>query len=383
MGCLTATTILMPDITVRGADDLSNLETGNIAPFTYMFDASHFNTSLTSACPQISIITESAERALYPSLTTANLTTKSLGDTFKVVRVVDFLPEWRGAFDKWVKEEGAQGGVGLGRELRVDMQAAWFEFPILYDELEFTASFGRIVRFSHELRQLAAVVLYALDKKYGLEIDAAAMGVPAAEKYYGAHLRTDDDAIKASFAGYEEQSTAYLKGAQQHALSLIYLASGSAKDTKRFTKEAKSKKIAVTGKYALLEGNREFREELTQMRALTWDQQALIDFVVLLRSSHFGGTWASSFAYNIAFQRHVAVEDGGWTHSASALAVERDPVVNEEAKEEVKKEGRGEGEKVIGEGERRLREGEVWKDRVSTIYGPPKTGIWFELSMFP
>lgn len=377
-----ATTILVPEITVRG-DDLSNLETGKSVPFSYMFDTEYFKSSLTTACPQITIMTEKTQRATFPKLTITNLTAKDLGKEFKVIRVVDFLPDWRSAFNKWVKVEGAPKGFSAKEPLLVNLQATWFEFPILYDEPDFVATFGRIVRFNHDLRRLGATVLYALDKKYKLGIEPDATGIPAAEKFYGAHLRTDADAVKALFASYDEQSKAYLQGAKEHKIPFIYLASGSAGDTKRFTREARKKKIQVTTKTALLEGSKEFASEVAEMKKLTWDQQALVDFYMLLRSSMFGGTWASSFAYNIAFQRHVAVCDGSWTHSQSALDVKRDPhEEDKKAEKEVKSEMKQIQFNEM-EGNRTLNNGEVWKDKISTIYGPPKTGIWFELSMYP
>lgn len=273
-----------------------------------------------------------------------------------------------------MKEIAAVQGFSAAKPLLVRLQPAFFEFPILHDGPDFIATFGRILEFRKDLRKLAATVTYALDKKYKLGLDPDRAGVPAPKKYYGAHLRTDVDAIAASFASYEEQSSAYLKGAKEHNLPFIYLASGSAADIARFTKDAKAKSIKVTTKTALL-ADEEFKSEKEELEKMTWDQQALVDFEMLLRSSHFGGTWASSFAYNIAFQRHVAVCEGGWSHSRDALAAKR----RKRGLVEVEVEERGKEK----EAERKLNEGEDYKDSVSTIYGPPAMGIWFELSMWP
>jgi hypothetical protein len=40
------------------------------------------------------------------------------------------------------------------------------------------------------------------------------------------------------------------------------------------------------------------------MEEMTWDQLALVDYEILIRSNVFGGTWESSFAWNIAVRRH-------------------------------------------------------------------------------
>ena len=48
-----------------------------------------------------------------------------------------------------------------------------------------------------------------------------------------------------------------------------------------------------------------------QLHALTWDQQALVDFVVLLQSDFFLGVSPSSFSMTIAAKRHLATDNSG------------------------------------------------------------------------
>jgi hypothetical protein len=334
-----------------------------------MFDLEILKTTLTSACPQMRVVSHEFDLAEFPSLanSTSALTPKDLGHDFKVGRVVDFPTFWRTAFDKWLVEFGAPGGFNATSPLLVAISAAFFEFPIRYDSPEFIATFGRIVEFRADIRQIAATVLYALDKKYQLALSPGQSGIPTSKKYYGAHLRTDVDAIAASFASYEEQSTAYLNGAKKHDLPFIYLASGSKPDIERFTSDAAVMGIKVTTKNALLEGDLEYADALQEMQKLTWDQQALIDFSLLLRSSHFGGTWASSFAYNIVFKRHVVVGGGVWVHSEAAVNAKRDV----------------EGKMDLIVRNEPLEAGECYKDAINTVYGPAGMGIWFELSMWP
>lgn len=150
-----------------------------------------------------------------------------------------------------------------------------------------------------------------------------------------------------------------MKESQDKNLKLIYLACGSQSDIKRFTTQAAKLGLTVTTKYQLLESDPAYADTLEELEVLSWDQQALVDYMVMLRSSHFVGTWASSFAWNIVFRRHVAVGGGTWTHSALAL------------------------ETGVSKWKRKLREGECYRDDISTIFGPPRMGIWFELSMWP
>lgn len=63
--------------------------------------------------------------------------------------------------------------------------------------------------------------------------------------------------------------------------------------------------MAVVTKYDLLRGL-----DLEQLSNLTWDQQALVDYLVLLRSSYFMGMAESSFAWAIAVKRRVTSKTG-------------------------------------------------------------------------
>lgn len=325
-----------------------------------MFDEDYFIKSLSTACPQIHILSNVS--LLDASISTAAITPKDLGNKFKVDRVMDFAADWRSLFDKWIADFGPDFNRSM--PLLVSAEPSWFEWPILYDSALFVATFGRILRFNSTLLNLAATVVYALDEEYNLGIEPAMTGIPMKGKFYGAHLRTAKDAVAASFASYEEQSSAYLSSTTKNNLSLVYLASGSPPDIIRFMQTAAEKNIQVTTKTALLEKKAQFANTLKTLQALTWDQQALIDYMVLLRSSHFGGTWASSFSYNIVFRRHVTVGKGEWIPSASALEARGVSLRNSRSNSDIE-------------------DGACYQDGVNTVFGPPKMGIWFELSMWP
>jgi len=326
-----------------------------------MFDQGHFISMLNSACPQMLVIPHRDYLADVPSVAKAvELTPKNLGTEFKVFRVMNFAPKWRGLFEEWLPKFGAPNGFSPEKPLLISIRAPIFEFPTNYDTPGFIATYGRILRFHETVRRLAAIVLYAMDKKYELEINPAARGIPAPEKFYGAHLRTAADAAKAGFAPYEDQAAAYLEDANKHKLPVIYLACGSAPDVERFTATAAEQNISVTTKLALL-SSPEYANALEEMKALSWDQQAQIDYLILLRSSAFGGTWASSFAWNIAFRRHVVVNDGQWIPSKAAMSAKRE----------------------VGLAQRDTPGKMCYEDKINTIFGDDARGIWFELSMWP
>ncbi len=55
-----------------------------------------------------------------------------------------------------------------------------------------------------------------------------------------------------------------------------------------------------------------FKDELIELHNLSCDLQNLVDYEVLLRAGNFGGTWESSFHWNVAMRRHVVLGKGTW-----------------------------------------------------------------------
>ncbi|PVH70865.1 hypothetical protein DL98DRAFT_369132, partial [Cadophora sp. DSE1049] len=299
------TSLIIPEITAR-AEDLIGLTQGKHLPFTYMFDLDFFRQSMAFACPQMRLVTHEAE--LGADLTkTGELYPKDLGPVDPSSGSLKSTKEWRSKFDSWLDTYKPPHGFSQATPTLVLLRfnlPSLFDWPIISDSSPFIVSYGRILRFSPSILHLAATVFYALNKAHSLNLPPNATGVPQKHKFYGAHLRTDVDAAAAGFASYAEQSGTYLSAAQNNT-ALIYLASGSGTDIGHFITDAAAKNISVATKFSLLESSAEYLDALEQLKKLKWDQQALVDYVLLLRSSQFGGTGASSFSWNIAFLRHV------------------------------------------------------------------------------
>jgi hypothetical protein len=80
-----------------------------------------------------------------------------------------------------------------------------------------------------------------------------------------------------------QQATAALTTASSANFSLIYAASGDPDHLAQLTKEARDQHgFIVTTKSKLLHG-----EALEELAAMSWDQQALVDYEMLLKSSFF------------------------------------------------------------------------------------------------
>ena len=216
--------------------------------------------------------------------------------------------EWRSRFDSWLETE--VGAPSAEEPLLVILDHAFLLWPILSDPPALVRTFGRVLRSPTRVRRLAARLQHSLSVKHNIALNPQA-GIATSPSYFGMHLRTAADAVAVGWAGYDQQASAALTAASAANFSLIYAASGDPGHLAQLAKEARDQYgIVVASKTDLLRG--EDREELT---ALSWDQQALVDYEVLLRSSFFAGLQPSSFSYSIAVKRHSALmshEVGEW-----------------------------------------------------------------------
>ncbi len=121
--------------------------------------------------------------------------------------------------------------------------------------------------------------------------------------FLGVYLSTDEEDLPKTdqkAARYLTQSQLYLKQALFSNFSLIFAASEFGDDVPDFMKDASLRNITVTTKLDLLKSKD--REQL--LHGFTPDQQALVDYLVLSKSSEFAGVGHSSFAWNLALARH-------------------------------------------------------------------------------
>ncbi len=103
--------------------------------------------------------------------------------------------------------------------------------------------------------------------------------------------------------GYEEQAILYQQYATLYSLPVIYIASGNLSSTEIFTKAVSP--TAVVTKTSLLSG-----EDLSALQSMSWDRQAEVDYLVLLRASRFLGMSDSSFSWAVAIARRADGQEG-------------------------------------------------------------------------
>jgi hypothetical protein len=297
----------MPQIRTRSEKDLADIMLEH-RPFHYFFDEEHFRTTLTTHCPRITIYnnTWSIPNAKQDPFQPEKLTPKHLGsqggcDKRDLNRHSDLFGV---NFQHFLTEQAREfhldpPSLSQPRVVRLNW-GVQLEFPMHRDGPEFAATYGGLLRFRKDILELGKQTVKAM---------RAFSRSKGAEGFVGFHLRTENDALK-GWPTFDNQSSAYLREAAARNFTVAYLATGNVTEAAKFTEKARSgHDIVVTTKQDLLEG---YPDQLKALQALTWDQQALIDFIVLLASDFFLGVNPSSFSINIALKRHLRT-DGLYT----------------------------------------------------------------------
>lgn len=315
---------VMPHIIVRNPNDIYEIRTGKRKPLSHMFDEATFVDSMREFCPQMTMY-ETVED--IPNYKTSYAPLPLLPEDLP--KPADQVPktglehpeEWRGHFDAWIAQYVT---VTEENPVIIDLQRSYLQYPVYYDGEDFVQAFGRMLQFRRDTRDIAGTVLYAMNQQFKLNIKDPAKGIYD-NAYLGVHLRTEEDSQKAwpgwGFGNLDAQAKLYLDHGAKFNTTLIYVASGDRGEIDKFAVMAKNRLGATTTtKFDLLReyqiqrnakipGKTNYtapdcgKSPLETLEALTWDQQAQVDFLVMLKSSQFVGVGHSSFAWNVALRR--------------------------------------------------------------------------------
>ncbi|KAK3994188.1 hypothetical protein QBC44DRAFT_322798 [Cladorrhinum sp. PSN332] len=302
-----ASGLVLPRIRTRDTENLSELMR-EYKPFDYMFDEAHFRDNLKAACPQITLYNSNEDIPNAP-------------DPFKPVEIhpIEFgnrggcdnrelghhTGRWGKLFWEWLDKTAKEKKPPLVhpptlRHPRI-IRFQWgvlFNWPTWKDGSEFVATYGGLLRFRADILDMGRNVT-----RYMRELS------PEKGRFVGMHLRTEADAL-GSWPKYEEQAPAYLGRASKLKFEAVYLATGNETEAKKFAQTAlKDHGMKVTTKHKLLEGHPEDKKRMSEF---TWDQQALVDYVVMTEADYFLGANPSSFSMTLAMKRHLK-EDGLYT----------------------------------------------------------------------
>jgi len=304
---------VIPSIRSRSTSDLSVLDTDISLGFDYLFDQKHFKKTMKRFCPGMKVY-ESHEEVRTEQDGVAVGPLELIPDRKDRVLGNSEVAAWEGYWEKWLRNQEATNADKLSSgPIPVEFPSPLFHWPTDYDDADFVKSFGRVIQFREDTRRLAATVLWELSRKF--ELDLEPNEFMDGGMFFGAHLRTASDAAKAKWTGYEDQAANYLELAAKEHLSTIYVATGSMEDMARFSAQAwEEYQFNTTTKLDLLRG-----EDLDLLQSLSWDQQGLVDFLVMLKSSSFAGISESSFAWNIALKRHILSSDSTYMDHGQTL----------------------------------------------------------------
>ncbi|EJT78879.1 hypothetical protein GGTG_03973 [Gaeumannomyces tritici R3-111a-1] len=354
--------LVVPSMAKRNPGDVTDIETANDVPLEYLFDRQAFVRHLTAACPEMRLFDRAGDFPSYSQLAGNGRPLQLVGDEFERGRPegapLQHPREWRRRFDEWL---GGQPGVqqqqqqppSADRPVHVEIGQSFLEYPVQDDGPAFAREFGKLLPFRPDARELAARVLLALRRRCGLRsIDPTRPVSPGA--FFGAHLRLERDAVWAwspdewRFGRARDQFEEQARYAARTGLGVVYVASGNetvvdmlagfmgarrglggghgrsedgAVETRRRRRsriQARSGggdgNVTVVTKLDLLQG-----DDLALLQSLTFDQQALVDFLVMFKASAFMGVAHSSFSWNVALRRHEMSAYAGIANEGSDL----------------------------------------------------------------
>jgi hypothetical protein len=304
-----ATGLVVPQISTRSEKNLADLMLDH-REFDYFFNKQHFRTALNRYCPSIQVFDNTWDIPHFREPFQAErITPREFGprggcDSRDLNRHTDLF---RSRFEGWLNETALRFGRlprswKDPRVIRLNWGVQW-DWPVYRDGPEFVATYGGLLRFREDILELGSRTVEAMQQ---LTRTRNKVG-----RYAGFHLRTENDALR-QWPNFERQATEYLTDASAHALQTAYLATGNGTEAAKFKDRALSQHhMLVVTKYDLLQDR---PEGLKALQSLTWDQQALVDFIVLLESDFFLGVNPSSFSINVALKRHLQA-DGLFTRS--------------------------------------------------------------------
>lgn len=196
----------------------------------------------------------------------------------------------------------------LQHPVLVDIGGPMLSFRLDHEPHAFQTALGHVISFGEPIYKVAGEILYELHQrlqKLGIKSSTDSPSEINTRGFMGAHLRTAQDVTDLHWLDYNSQTEAYIAEALRRNLTLIYVSSGSPKDIIRFREEASAHGLIIVSRNDLLSD-----ADVESIPKLSWDQLALIDYTVLLRSAFFMGIDSSTFALNIAMTRRGNKQSG-------------------------------------------------------------------------
>ncbi|KAI7780688.1 hypothetical protein LA080_015847 [Diaporthe eres] len=298
----------LPTISRRSADDISNFMTSDQAGLEYLIDEHHLRRRLNEYCPKLVIhpadYEDSRIRRLPAISPVLDLHINShLQEGMPPEFAVPTAPEqWPYALDAWIESSTDGKPPSVESPVAFPLQSIMFAWPTSYDPPSLVRHFSELVRPLDDAKILAASALLIMQERFGTHIDFRTGNKPSVHvnAFVGIHLRVEKDATDYDWLSYEDQIN-YVKqrlrgrkgGSTLPAATdmpdtdkmVIYVASGDEPGIARLAEDIAP--ITVVTKNDLLP---EGTSAGAALRNMAWDQQALVDMLILEHSGYFIGT---------------------------------------------------------------------------------------------
>ncbi|KAI1872420.1 hypothetical protein JX265_005300 [Neoarthrinium moseri] len=338
--------LIVPEIIRRSDVDISVIipqskGTSRGSPLDYYFDKEYFNWTMSTACPQMKLHWSINDFWNVPMGNPIVMSINELGLTLVNGTIIENPKQFSTSFDSFF--ETRTNPKTRTWPFRVIVSQNPYAWPTAYDPPAFVRSFGRLLRYRVDARQLAASAMHTLHRQWIKPQSNLKAKAAGHHGYVGVHLRTEKDVQGTHYPQYEVQAAYYLEYIVRSPFRIAYLASGTtAEHIRAFTTRAQEFNITVLTKKDLLDP-----EELQYLKGLSWDQQAIVDFDMMLRANLMAGISESNFAWTVALKRAA---------SGGAIGGYQ-PVPREEY----------------------IR----WQDDFSTLYGHPGSQLEMQYSIWP
>ncbi|CZT53146.1 uncharacterized protein RSE6_14600 [Rhynchosporium secalis] len=319
--------LVIPGMAKRNQKDISDIETSNTVPLEYLFDREMFVKQLTESCPGMRLYNSVEDFPGYEDrVKTEQGKEKGLelvGDQFEPDRPregISHPEDWREEFDAWLKEKDVQ--YTQKKPVHVKIGQAYLEYNVHSDSPEFVSEFGKLLSFRADTRALAARVLLQMKIQYGVDAEPTRPARMDGKGFLGAHLRLEKDAIEAwtvaegwVYSERDKQFGGVWDEARRTKSNVIYVATGDEDIVDAFKELAdgelaaeveegevlERRNVSIMTKRSLLSAS---PHDLARLEAMTFDQQALVDFLIMFKSTFFVGIASSSFPWTVALRRH-------------------------------------------------------------------------------
>jgi hypothetical protein len=311
--------LIIPEIVKRNEKDIAKVvpDTKGMPrgiPLDYYYDKQHLNWTLSHFCPQMKLVWSIDELYNVPMGNPVVISVSEVGMSQVNGTLMETPQTWITKYQEHI--DAKSNPKTRTWPFKVIVSRNTYAWPTSYDSPAFVRNFGRILRFRHDVRQIAASASHTMQKRWIKSHTSEKAVLAGTHGFVGIHLRTEKDVWGTDFPVYDEQAAYYLDHVVKSPYRVAYLASGAtAENITAFTARARDFNITVVTKKDLLEP-----DELQYLDSLTWDQQALVDFELLLRSDQMAGVSASTFAWSIALRRAASLGQVGGNAPFSNLS---------------------------------------------------------------